>query len=153
MTYFLDEVFPNFRDDLHKGTMIFVPSYFDYVRLRNHFRRERIDFAQICEYTTRANVTRARTYMFKGERPYLMYTERFHYHSRIKVRKIRHIIFYGLPFYPDFYSELSNALDREGDVSVTVIFSKFEAFQLEQIVGTTRARRLLSADKSVHMFT
>ena len=153
MSYFLEEVFPQFRDDMHKHTMIYIPSYFDFVHIRNHFRREKIEFAQICEYTTRPNVVRARTYAFHGRRPYLLYTERFHYHSRIKLRGIRHIIFYGLPYYPEFYSELINFLERQTDLSVTIIYSKFEALKLEQVVGTQRARRMLGAEKSVHMFT
>ena len=34
-------------------TAIFVPSYFDFVRLRNYFKKEDISFAQICEYVRR----------------------------------------------------------------------------------------------------
>ena len=32
-----------------KHTAVFVPSYFDFVHLRNFMRREEIGFAQICE--------------------------------------------------------------------------------------------------------
>jgi hypothetical protein len=31
-------------------TLIFIPSYFDYVRIRNYFVREDLEFAQINEY-------------------------------------------------------------------------------------------------------
>jgi hypothetical protein len=31
--------------------LIYIPSYFDYVRLRNYFRREGLNFVQICEYS------------------------------------------------------------------------------------------------------
>ena len=32
-----------------KQTLVFVPSYFDFVRLRNYMRREGTSFTQICE--------------------------------------------------------------------------------------------------------
>lgn len=32
-------------------TLIFVSSYFDFVRIRNYFKREEAGFVQICEYT------------------------------------------------------------------------------------------------------
>ena len=32
-------------------TMLLVPSYFDFVRIRNHFIKETVNFVQVCEYT------------------------------------------------------------------------------------------------------
>jgi hypothetical protein len=42
--------------------LIYIPSYFDYVRLRNYFRREGLNFVQICEYS---KVRSIRTIMHK----------------------------------------------------------------------------------------
>lgn len=49
--YFIKEVLPKQRDTLMSHTLIYVPSYFDYVRIRNHFKKEDIGFVQICEYS------------------------------------------------------------------------------------------------------
>lgn len=34
-----------------KHTLIFIPSYFDFVRLRNYFKKQEMKFVHICEYT------------------------------------------------------------------------------------------------------
>lgn len=49
--FFIKTVLPSFTDKLMSHTMIFVSSYFDFVRLRNYFKREQSSFVQICEYT------------------------------------------------------------------------------------------------------
>lgn len=49
--YFVKEVLPKQRDPLMSHTLIYVPSYFDYVCLRNYFKKEDISFVQICEYS------------------------------------------------------------------------------------------------------
>ncbi|XP_077866119.1 U3 small nucleolar RNA-associated protein 25 homolog [Saccoglossus kowalevskii] len=152
--YFTTKVLPHFRDRVMSGTMIFVPSYFDYVRLRNYFRKEEINFAQICEYTKQSNISRARVNFFEGKRPLLLYTERFHFFRRYKIRGIKHIVFYQLPTYPNLYSELCNMM-RVGigiDNSCTVVYSKYDVHRLTGVVGTQRCAHMLSANKSIHMF-
>jgi U3 small nucleolar RNA-associated protein 25 len=49
--YFVTKVLPNFKGKLMSHTLIFVSSYFDFVRLRNYFKKEETSFVQICEYT------------------------------------------------------------------------------------------------------
>ena len=49
--YFVSKVFPSIRSStLSKRTCIFVPTYFEYVRLRNFMRSSEIVFAGISEY-------------------------------------------------------------------------------------------------------
>lgn len=43
------QILPEFKGSLMGHTAIFVPSYFDFVRLRNYFKREAIECAQISE--------------------------------------------------------------------------------------------------------
>lgn len=49
--FFVQKVLPAQKDSSMKQTLIFVPSYYDYVRIRNHFKKEDISFVQICEYS------------------------------------------------------------------------------------------------------
>ncbi|XP_065832625.1 U3 small nucleolar RNA-associated protein 25 homolog [Oscarella lobularis] len=168
--YFITEVLPEFRDPHMSHTAIFVPSYFDFVRLRNYFKKEDISFAQICEYTSNSNVSRARTYFYHGNRHFLLYTERYHFYRRIQIRGMRHIIFYELPHYHEFYVELINAMEsgidqgakgvRMGSRKVndgsfhatcTALYSQFDAHRLARIVGTSRSKRMLSANENIHM--
>lgn len=63
-------------------TLIYVPSYFDFVRLRNYFKKEELNFTHICEYTQRSAVSRARHFFLQGEKQFLLLTERFHFYKR-----------------------------------------------------------------------
>jgi U3 small nucleolar RNA-associated protein 25 len=76
------------------------------------------------------------------------------------LRGAKHIVFYSLPEYNNFYPELVNLLrEVEGDdgksaepLSCTVLFTKFERMALERIVGTKRCEHMLSSDKTTFMF-
>ncbi|XP_072041520.1 U3 small nucleolar RNA-associated protein 25 homolog [Amphiura filiformis] len=153
--FFVKKILPQFRDGIMAGTMIYVPSYFDFVRIRNYFRKQEIKFAQICEYTSQPNIVRARQYMVGGNRHYLVYTERFHFYRRYKLRGITNLIFYQLPSYPHYYSELCNMLDsRRGTVTehtCMVLYSKYDAHRLAAVVGADRCAHMLSTEKNVHM--
>ncbi|KAG0066223.1 rRNA-binding ribosome biosynthesis protein utp25, partial [Podila epicladia] len=91
-------------------TMIFVPSYFDFVRLRNYFTENKYSFAAICEYTSHTNVSGARSSFFHGEVSFLLYTERFHFFRWYNIRGTFHLAFYGLPEHSQFYPEMLNLL-------------------------------------------
>lgn len=49
--FFINKILPQQRDALMKQTLVFISNYFDYVRIRNHFKKEDISFVQICEYS------------------------------------------------------------------------------------------------------
>lgn len=48
---FVRRILPQFQDNLMKHVLIYVPSYFDFVRLRNYFKSEAISCALVCEYS------------------------------------------------------------------------------------------------------
>jgi U3 small nucleolar RNA-associated protein 25 len=62
-----------------KGTLIFIPSYFDFVRVRNSMKKMELSFAAISEYTPATGVSRARTQFYQGIKHFLLYTERAHF--------------------------------------------------------------------------
>ncbi|KAJ8925388.1 hypothetical protein NQ315_009220 [Exocentrus adspersus] len=160
LTFFVNKVLPKQRDSSMRQTLIFIPSYFDYVRVRNYFNKESIDFVQICEYTKEGKVARARDMFFHGDAHFMLYTERFHFFNRKRIKGIRHIVFYQLPVFPHFYSELCNLMQevnmnrKVGSMlymTITVIYSKNDAHRLSAVVGTEKAARMCQSDRDVYL--
>uniref|UniRef100_A0A8C3R439 U3 small nucleolar RNA-associated protein 25 homolog n=1 Tax=Cyanoderma ruficeps TaxID=181631 RepID=A0A8C3R439_9PASS len=155
--FFIDKVLPEYRDAIMSHTLVYVPSYFDYVRLRNYFKKEDLNFTHICEYTKKAAVCRARRFFLKGEKQFLLFTERFHFYKRYTIKGIRNLIFYELPTYSHFYSEICNMLkatDNGVDATwtCTVLYSKYDAQKLAAVVGIDRTAQMLQSKKNVHLF-
>ncbi|XP_054984181.1 U3 small nucleolar RNA-associated protein 25 homolog isoform X1 [Sorex araneus] len=154
--FFVDKVLPQYRDAVMSHTLIYVPSYFDFVRLRNHFKREELSATHICEYTRRPAMSRARHFFLRGERQFLLLTERFHFYKRYTIKGVRNLIFYQLPTYGHFYSELCTmlgAVDTGGQAwTCTALYSRYDAQRLAAVVGAERAAQMLQSTKSVHLF-
>lgn len=159
--YFIKEILPKQRDTLMSHTLIYVPSYFDYVQLRNYFKKEDIGFVQICEYSKDAKIARARDMFFHTEAHFMLYSERVHFFRRFRIKGIRHIIFYQPPTYPHFFSEMCNLMQEsnqnkyggsECNMTVTVLFCQYDIQRVAALLGASRVARILRSDKSVHMF-
>ncbi|XP_034714506.1 digestive organ expansion factor [Etheostoma cragini] len=155
--FFVDKVLPQYRDSIMSHTLIYIPSYFDYIRLRNYMKKEEINFASICEYSSRSEVSRARHFFQKGDKQFLLFTERFHFYKRYTIKGIQNLIFYGLPSFPHFYSEVCNMLaaggrGEEASWTCTAVFSRYDAHKLAAITGAQRAGQMLHSNKTVHLF-
>ncbi|KAL1139289.1 hypothetical protein AAG570_006275 [Ranatra chinensis] len=157
---FTNKILPQYRDPTMKHTVIYVPSYFDYVKIRNYFKKYDISFVQICEYSKDGKIARARDMFYHGSAHFLLYSERFHFFRRIHLRGMNHIIFYQPPSFPAFYSEMCNLMqvnrafkmEQPSEMTVNVLYSKYDAPQLSGIVGSERATRMLASEKSAHVF-
>ncbi|XP_073904513.1 U3 small nucleolar RNA-associated protein 25 homolog isoform X2 [Castor canadensis] len=155
--FFINKILPQYRDAVMSHTLIYVPSYFDFVRLRNYFKKEELNFTHICEYTQKSGVSRARHFFLQGEKQFMLLTERFHFYKRYTIKGIRNLIFYELPTYPHFYSEICDMLratsrGEEATWTCTVLYSKYDAQRLAAVVGVERAAQMLQSKKSVHLF-
>ncbi|XP_057411547.1 U3 small nucleolar RNA-associated protein 25 homolog isoform X2 [Balaenoptera acutorostrata] len=155
--FFVNKILPQYRDAVMSHTLIYVPSYFDFVRLRNYFKKEELNFIHICEYTQKSGVSRARHFFLQGEKQFLLLTERFHFYKRYTIKGIRNLIFYELPTYPHFYSDVCNMLQattrgEEAAWTCTVLYSKYDAQRLAAAVGVERAAHMLQSKKNVHLF-
>ncbi|XP_010749311.3 U3 small nucleolar RNA-associated protein 25 homolog [Larimichthys crocea] len=155
--FFLDKVLPQYRDSVMSHTLIYIPSYFDYIRLRNFMKKEEINFASICEYSSKSEVSRARHFFQKGDKQFLLFTERFHFYKRYTIKGIQNLIFYGLPSFPHFYSEVCNMLaaggkGEEASWTCTALYSRYDAHKLAAITGAQRAGQILHSNKNVHLF-
>lgn len=76
---------------------------------------------------------------------------------RYTIKGIRNLIFYGLPSFPHFYSEVCNMLaagaqGEEASWTCTAIYSRYDAHKLAAITGTQRAGQMLHSNKTVHLF-
>lgn len=159
--FFVKKIIPQYKDAVMNHVLVYVPSYFDYVRLRNYFRREGLDFVQICEYSKDSKIARARDMFYHAEAHFLLYSERFHFFRRPSIKGILHLVFYQPPTFPHFYSEMCNLMQatnqnqeagNESNMTVTVLYSKYDVQRLAAVVGTDRAARMVSSERNVHMF-
>lgn len=152
--YFTNKVLTQLRASNEKHVLIYVPSYFDYVCIRNYLKTEDYSFVQISEYTKAGKVARARDLFYHGECQILLYSERYHFYNRTRIRGIENIIFYQLPTFAGFYSELCNSIIDNDNIirNITVLYSHFDACMLTSIVGTQRAKYMLTSEQKVHMF-
>ena len=177
VNYFVERVLPHLERTQQTHTMVFIPSYFDFLSLRNALMQRQKDYAtalnfvSVTEYARATEVSRGRARFLQGRRPLLLYTGRAHFFLRHHIRGVRHLIFLGLPVHADFYVEHVNRLlqaednegidDRDivGDASAggastcLALYTPYEAHALERIVGTANCSRMVQGEKATHIFS
>ena len=138
------------------GALVFIPSYFDFLRVRNFFASDSaskdIPWGSICEFDDVSDVRRTRSHFFTGRHSVLLYSGRLHHFHRYHIRGAKRLVFYGVPDNPLFYRELAGDMLRasidekkihQSDAEVRVLFSKWDALALERIVGSNRVKKML----------
>lgn len=152
LEFFAKKVFPKIKDSIQGGIMLFISSYFEFVRLRNFLKSQNASFCLLGEYTMQSDISRARVWFFEGRRKIMLYTERAHFYHRYKIRGIQNLIIYSLPERKEFYPEIVNMLEGSHNMTCTVLFSRFDQFRLERIVGAASARRMVTSKKDIFAF-
>ncbi|CCW69810.1 unnamed protein product [Phytomonas sp. Hart1] len=135
-------------------TIIFVPSYFQFVRLRNYMHREyRESFAAISEYTSVKKQRQALGQFTDLERPLLLLTERFYFFRRYFVKFAEVVIFYSPTLFPDFYTSLVNRIVATSpNAFAMTLYCRYDTHELSRIVGTKRAATLLERESGIFSF-
>ncbi|KAF5937578.1 hypothetical protein HYC85_025084 [Camellia sinensis] len=152
LEYFSKKVFPKIKDSIQGGIMIFISSYFEFVRVRNFLKSQDASFCLLGEYTKQSDISRARVWFFQGKRKIMLYTERAHFYHRYKIRGIQNLVIYSLPERKEFYPEIVNMLEGSDSMTCTALFSRFDQLRLERIVGTSPAKRMVASEKGVFIF-
>ncbi|KAF2728874.1 U3 small nucleolar RNA-associated protein 25 [Polyplosphaeria fusca] len=133
------------------GVVLFVPSYLDFVRVRNYLVDTSFAFGLLSEYTDETSVRRARSHFASGKHELLLYTGRAHHFHRYNLRGVKRVVFYGVPENAGFYREavewIARTVERggagRGETGVRVLFSRWERLELERVVGGKRVGRLV----------
>jgi len=154
LQHFTSQVLPSILRSEQSHTLLVARSYFDFVRLRNLLKSKEASFASISEYSTPQNIARSRQYFQRGQRRILLMTERFYFFHRVPIKGTHHLVVYSLPDWGKFYPELVNFLPAGTEVATTAIalYTRFDQFQLERIVGSGRALRMLTSASGTHLF-
>ncbi|KAL0426679.1 UNVERIFIED_CONTAM: Digestive organ expansion factor [Sesamum latifolium] len=131
LNYFCEKVFPKIKDSIQNGVMIFISSYFEFVRVRNYLKSQAASFCLFGEYIKRNDISHVRGQFFRGEKKIMLYTGRAHFYYRYKI---------------------VNLLEESDSMNCTVLFSRLDHLRLERIVGSTAAKRMVDSEKGVFVF-
>uniref|UniRef100_A0A0R3RZ81 U3 small nucleolar RNA-associated protein 25 homolog n=1 Tax=Elaeophora elaphi TaxID=1147741 RepID=A0A0R3RZ81_9BILA len=132
------------------STVIFIPSYFDFVRIRNYLKNENESFVQLHEYAKEGKVAKARALFYKKEKKLMLITERFHFYRRYNIKGIKALVFYQPPAQPKFYHEMINQMDCDY-AFVRMIYTKFDFLRMTQIFGDNCMQQIMPSTKTTHV--
>lgn len=112
--YFVNNFWERIRkkDTMHK-MVIFCNSYFEFVKLKAHFKKVNSPVAFISEYTELYKVKTKIANYRRGVYQYILISERAHFYRICNVRDFEHIFFYSPPNNPAIFSEQSKKLLEE----------------------------------------
>jgi len=168
---FVENILPRYDTSSYDHTLIYLSSYFDFVRLRNFMKNEKhrqFNYLTLSEYSTKKDILLTRNIFYHRDVRFLLMTERFHFYHRYRIKGIRHILFYDLPSYGHFYPEIVHFLTlphvnekkkievkstQEESASCTAFYAKEDALKLAYILGQKTVTDLLNSEKKIHIFT
>ena len=166
LKYFAKKILPQILRMNQKHTLIYIPSYFDFVAIRNLLTKQEASFVSVTEYARVSEVSRGRARFHQGRKNIMLYTGRAHFFQRHQIKGITHLVFYGLPEHADFYPDLIHMVkdSRSNDAlpedqnqinspaSCLVLYTKYNAHEMERIVGTENCARMIQGTKNTYLF-
>jgi U3 small nucleolar RNA-associated protein 25 len=134
---------------IHKPkTLLFIPSYYDFVRVRLHLKNHNYSFVAVSEYSPKAHVDQSRHFFNNGKVPLMVFTERLHFFRRYNF-SCEDLIFYSPAVFAKGYEQLV----AFSDSTCMVYWSVYDRFAMERIVGSDRCEKMVKAERDQYMFT
>ena len=140
--YFLSTLEKRIPLVFETGICIFISSYFDFVQIRNRFNEIGLSFASLHDFSSDADISRARSWFFHGQVKYLLITERFVFYKRYQIRGIKFVYFYSLPDYSEFYVDILEMIEGQVPSSIALI-SRYDSLKLSRIVGQLKTKAMM----------
>eukprot|EP00559_Dactyliosolen_fragilissimus_P002504 CAMPEP_0184864512 /NCGR_PEP_ID=MMETSP0580-20130426/15237_1 /TAXON_ID=1118495 /ORGANISM="Dactyliosolen fragilissimus" /LENGTH=797 /DNA_ID=CAMNT_0027363341 /DNA_START=34 /DNA_END=2427 /DNA_ORIENTATION=+ len=156
ISYFSDKVLPKLLGTRQKNTLVFIPSYFDFISVRNLLLKREASFVSITEYARVSEVSRGRARFLQGRKNIMLYTGRAHFFLRHHIKGAKHLILYGVPEHSEFYYGLVNMLsndsnsDDDESLSCLTLFTKYDSHALSRLVGTDNCAKMIRGEKNTY---
>ncbi|KAK1394265.1 Digestive organ expansion factor, predicted [Heracleum sosnowskyi] len=147
--YFTTKVFPKIKNSFQGGTMIFISSSFEFVRVQKFLESQKASFCHLGENAEQIDVSHEQVWHHQESKKILLYTEKSQFYHRYKIHGVRNLIIYSLPERKEFYPELVNMLQGSDSLTATVLFCGFDMLRLEAVVGSDTAKTMTNSDKDV----
>ncbi|KAJ1456730.1 hypothetical protein M885DRAFT_517160 [Pelagophyceae sp. CCMP2097] len=147
------------KDIVGARTLVFCNTYHEFVACRAELRRRGANFVMVHEYSRGSEVSRARSNFYHGKAPIMLYSGRAHFYHRYRIRGARRVVFVSPPDHAQFYPEVVGLLqqDEAGAEAnhALVLYTRFDALQVERLVGAQKAVDLLTGDRNTdaHIFS
>mmetsp|Transcript_21889 Transcript_21889/g.56833 ORF Transcript_21889/g.56833 Transcript_21889/m.56833 type:complete len:111 (-) Transcript_21889:48-380(-) len=100
-----------------------------------HCSEKEVSAGYMHEYMEVKELEKARTRFNNGHTSVLLVSQREHYYRRMIVKGARKIVFFSLPDYPHYFSELVNGT---AECSTVTLFTKYDCYAMEGIIGKDR---------------
>jgi len=161
--FFESNIFKDIKEKKLNRVLVYCGAL-DYLRLRDFFNKKKkaaegVDFEYFNEYSEEKHANKLIRNFVKGKTRVMLYSERYHFNKRPYLKGIEHVVFYDVPAYPRYYSELVNMV-RRTDVcedgvtypSVRLLYHAHQRMQLEAVLGRRKAADMAAEDKDHVIF-
>lgn len=118
-------------------TIILFASSMLFYRVRKLLDDAGVIFLELADEATKKDSSRMRKAFTADPNSVMIMTERYYFHNRPKFNDTAKLIFYGVPTYPQFVTELAK------DIPISMYFNEFDDLALERICGGSMAMRLV----------
>mmetsp|Transcript_43911 Transcript_43911/g.103878 ORF Transcript_43911/g.103878 Transcript_43911/m.103878 type:complete len:660 (+) Transcript_43911:31-2010(+) len=125
--------------------LVVATTYFSFLQLRRFFRKEGTSFCSAFEYSKPRDLSDARKKFNSAQKRLILVTERFLWYHRHKFKGADYVLFYGTPETPQIYEEILSNVRMPSQCNSMCLFTKFDGFALERIVGHERACKMLTS--------
>ena len=152
--YFTKKFITSYSDGIKSKTLFYIPSYFDYLRIKQYLIEENVRCICLCEFSSDRAISSARSRFYHDDDwEFLVITERFHFFNRFKIKGIKHLLFYEIPTATHYVPEFINMINGNvNDASVHILFNHMDKLKIRSVCGDERAAYLMTMSQDKHTY-